>query len=122
MKKKIVNFLRGFYVAFSGIYIAFQEKNMKIHGLASICVILANIWWQVTYTEWLVTLLLIGSILSLEIVNSAIEDMANIVRDTNKLSYQATKVTRDLAAGAVLTMSIIALITAMIIYLPYIFK
>lgn len=111
--------VKSFSYAKEGLPLAFRGRNMRVHGIATICVILANVWFGVTRTEWLITLVLVGAVWSLEMVNSAIEELANLFRDTHRLSYQATKYPRDLAAGAVLVMAAIAALCALIIYGPY---
>lgn len=111
--------VKSFSYAKQGLPLAFRGRNMRVHGISTICVIFANVWFGVTRTEWLITVVLVGAVWSLEMVNTSIEELANVVRDTNKLGYQATKYTRDLAAGAVLVMAAIAALCALIIYGPY---
>lgn len=111
--------LQSFGHALEGFPLAFSDRNMKIHGLAAGVVIFAGWWFQISKLEWLVVFLLIGAIWALEMVNSAIEELSNTVRDSLKLDRQATKKPRDLAAGAVLLMAIISVICAVIIFLPH---
>ena len=111
--------LQSFGHALEGFPLAFSDRNMKIHGLAAGVVIFAGWWFQISKPEWLVVFLLIGAIWALEMVNSAIEELSNTVRDSLKLDRQATKKPRDLAAGAVLLMAIISVICAVIILLPH---
>lgn len=111
--------VQSFGHAMEGFPVAFSDRNMKIHGLAAGIGIFAGWWFQINRLEWLVVFLLIGGIWSLEMVNSAIEELSNTVRDSLKLDRQATKKPRDLAAGAVLLMAIISVICAVIIFTPY---
>jgi diacylglycerol kinase len=111
-------FLHGFSHALRGIGFAFGERNMKIHGAATILVLLFATLLPLSPTEWFVIVILVGLVWATEILNTAIECLANVVRDSNKLSYQATRDARDLAAGAVLTSSIVAAIIGLIIFIP----
>ena len=111
----------SFGYAGKGLPAAFEGRNMRIHGITALLVIAAGLWFGITRSEWLVILIFIAVVWSLEMINTAIEDLANVVRDTNHLNYEATKKARDLAAGAVLVTAIIAAISAVIIFLPYLF-
>lgn len=121
INETLIKLMKSFSYAGQGLPVAFRGRNMRIHGVAAFLVIVAGLWFGVSRSEWLIILLLIAAVWSLEMINSAIEDLANVVRDTNHLNYEATKQARDLAAGAVLVMSIIAAISAVIIFSPYIF-
>lgn len=110
--------VKSFQYAAQGFPVAFRGRNMRIHGLAAVVVVIAGWWFQIAPFEWLVVLLLIGGIWALEMVNSALEDLADTVRDSLKLDYKATQIPRDLTAGAVLVLSVVAVICAMIIFIP----
>ncbi|MFA6602930.1 MAG: diacylglycerol kinase family protein [Candidatus Shapirobacteria bacterium] len=111
-------FIRGFGHASRGIGFAFGQRNMKIHVAATIGVLLFSALLPLSLTEWFIVLILVGLVWTAEILNTAIECLANVVRDSNKLSYQATRDARDLAAGAVLTTSIVAALIGLIIFVP----
>ncbi|MBP9781224.1 diacylglycerol kinase family protein [Candidatus Woesebacteria bacterium] len=113
--------LQSFVYAGQGIPVAFKGRNMRVHGAATIVVVIAGFWLGITRFEWLIILLFVAAVWSLEMVNTALEELANTMRDTNHLNYRATKTARDVAAGAVLVMAIIAAISAGIIFLPYLF-
>jgi diacylglycerol kinase len=109
--------LASYQYAFRGIWLAFRhENNMIIHLAAAVVVLLVNYLLHVTTTEWLITLMLIGLAWMAEIFNTAIEKLADRVsKDRDPLIGQA----KDLAAGAVLIICLMAVVCACIIYLPY---
>jgi diacylglycerol kinase len=109
--------LASYRYAFRGIWLAFRsENNMIIHLAAAVAVLLVNYLLRVTVTEWLITLILIGLAWMAEIFNTAIEKLADRVsKDHDPLIGQA----KDLAAGAVLIICLIAVVCAGVIYLPY---
>lgn len=110
--------VRSFKYAFQGMISMLQERNMKVHLFAAfVAIILGNVY-RLSLTEWFVILILIGIVFALEMVNTAIEELSNIVRDELKLSYKATQRARDVAAGAVFVMAIIAALIGSAIFLP----
>lgn len=72
---------------------------MKIHCLAVILVTLAGTLFQITASEWCVCLLLFALVASLELVNTAIEAVVDLVTEEKK---PLAKLAKDTAAGAVL--------------------
>lgn len=103
--------------AIRGIWLAFRyEPNMIIHLIATITVLIINYLLQISRTDWLITLILIGTVLMSEIFNTAIEKLADRVSQDNDEMIGHVK---DLAAGAVLIIGIAALACAVVIYWPY---
>jgi diacylglycerol kinase len=115
--KQIKKFFMSFVYAGQGIVAGFSERNMKLHGLAAILVIISGFIRDLDITEWSIVLILIAFVWTAELFNSSIEDLSDLVRDSNKLEYKATKRVRDLAAGAVLFSVIVAVIVGLMIFL-----
>ncbi|MFA8301345.1 MAG: diacylglycerol kinase family protein [Hyphomicrobiales bacterium] len=108
--------LHSFKYAFNGLIILLkEEQNARIHFIAAIIAIILGFLLEINTLEWAVILLLIGIIISLEMINSAIERIANFVCEEKNEQIKRIK---DLAAGAVLVMAIIAVIIAIIIFIP----
>lgn len=108
--------LHSFKYAINGLKILFtQEHNARIHLTISLLVITLGCILAISQTEWLVILLLIALVLSLEAVNSAIESLSDFVSPQKN---EKIKIAKDLSAGAVLIASIIAIICGSIIFLP----
>ena len=119
-KKFIVNknknVFDSFKHAFNGIKSAFTtEYHMVIHSYFAIAVIISGVLFQISYIEWLICFLLIGLVFVLELVNTAIESIVNMI--TTEYNFYA-KVAKDTAAGAVLVMSIVSAIIGLIIFVP----
>lgn len=92
------------------------EPTMIVHGIATLVVVIANSILDVSRIDWIITLVLIGVVIMSEIFNTAIETLANrVTREHDPMIGQA----KDLAAGAVLIVGIVAMICAIIIYWPY---
>jgi len=109
----------SFGFAFAGIWKAMEtSRNLKIHLFATILVILAGLLLQVSPTEWLILFLLIGLVISAEIMNSAIEEACNVYDEKLNLPYGTTKIPRNMAAGGVLILAMTAVVVGLAIFLP----
>lgn len=111
--------LASYKYALSGIWFAFRyEPNMAIHLIAAVAVLIVNYVLTISRADWLITLILIGVVWMAEIFNTAIEKLADrVTKDRDPIIGQV----KDLAAGAVLVICIVAVICAFIIYYPYLF-
>ena len=99
---------KSFGYAFEGIRTGIRkERNMKIHCLAVIAVTVAGTFLHIKPVEWCICLLLFGLILSLELVNTALEAVVDLVTKEKK---PLAKIAKDTAAGAVLVSAIAAAI------------
>lgn len=116
--KPLRQFLLGFSYAVQGIMAGFEGRNFRLHTLAALGVMLLGLWLGLTLTEWWTIFILFALVLGAELFNSAIEELANTLRDNANLPYRATQKTRDLAAGAVLIISIFAAIIGWSILWP----
>ena len=116
---QINRFLKSFVFAFKGIiHTIQQERNMKIHLVAALLVIILGLNIHLSAIEWMFIFFAIGGVLSLELVNTAIERTVDLVtKEFHPLAKQA----KDIAAGAVLIYALISIIIGCIIFLPKIF-
>lgn len=120
MKKRKNPITASFGYAFEGIRTGIRnERNMKIHCVAIILVTLAGTLFQITATQWCICLLLFALVASLELVNTAIEAVVDLVTEEKK---PLAKIAKDTAAGAVLFAAIISVIIGCIIFLPYVLE
>jgi undecaprenol kinase len=119
-KRTSLKLLNSFSFALSGIVTALRtERNMRIHLFSAMIVLFVSVYFSITKTEWLFILLAIGGMFVLEIMNTAIERVVDLVtEECHPLAKQA----KDLAAGAVLVYTIIAVIIGVIIFLPYVLR
>ncbi|WP_249336596.1 diacylglycerol kinase family protein [Sporosarcina sp. Marseille-Q4063] len=110
------NFIKAFRYAFEGILHAVKtERNFKFHLIAAGIVILSGLLTGLADFEWYIILVLIGGVLSLELLNSAIERVVNLVTmERLPLAKQA----KDLAAGAVLIFAIFSAVIGLLIFIP----
>ena len=112
-EKKIIN---SFKYAFEGIFTAFKaEKNMKIHFIIMLLVIILGIMLKISSVEWIICIILFGFVISLELVNTAIENTVDLITQEK---HPKAKIAKDVAAGAVLIAAITAAIIGLIIFVP----
>ncbi|KUK78083.1 MAG: putative Diacylglycerol kinase [Proteiniphilum acetatigenes] len=113
----IKNRIHSFIYAFEGIKTLFRETpNAMIQLAAAIAAILLGLIFHISTVEWLILILVIGGVVALEAMNSALENLSDY---TSKKEIDPTiKKAKDLSAAAVLIMAIAALAVGVIIFLP----
>jgi diacylglycerol kinase len=109
-------FLRSFSFAFKGINSALKQRNMKIFFFCAIFTILAAFFLKLNSTDWCILLLCIALVISLEMMNCAIEEIVNFI--SPGFHEKAGKI-KDISAGAVLIASIISFIIGVLILGKY---
>ena len=110
----MIKLVKSFGYAIKGMFIALkEEQNMRVHLVAIAVVTFAGIYLGLTATEWAIIALTIGFVVSLEMVNAAIENLVDHV--SPEFNKEAGKI-KDLAAGAVLVAAIVATVIAVYIF------
>ena len=108
--KGIIGFFKGFKYAFKGIVTTLKsERNMRIHLGVGLNVLIFALFIGVSMTEYAVLLLTVSLVMSLEAVNSAIENLADRV---NPEKDELIGKVKDISAGAVLISAIFSVIIA----------
>lgn len=111
--------IKAFEYAFSGLVNGFKrETHVKIHMLATLVVITAGLFFKITFSEWIITLACCFSVISAELINTAIERTCDLI--TLERNSQI-KYIKDISAGAVLCLCIASVIIAVIIFGKYVF-
>lgn len=106
----------SFGYAFAGIITTLKsERNIKIHCAVAVLVCIAGAILKISAIEWCVCFTLFGLIMGLELVNTAIEAVVDLVTEEYR---PLAKKAKDTAAGAVLIAAIMAAIAGLIIFLP----
>jgi diacylglycerol kinase (ATP) len=108
--------LKSFKYAFNGLKILIREEhNSWIHIFVAICVLLSGFLLKITTSEWIAVIFCIGLVIALEMINSAIENIADFVSPEK---HEMIKKIKDLSAGAVFIAAIASAIIGLIIFLP----
>jgi len=110
----------SFRAAFSGIRQAtLIGPNFQIELVCAVVAILLGYWLEITPVEWAVLFLTIGFVLAAEVFNTAIEQLSNKITLEDDLKI---KLAKDLAGGAVLIASIVAIGVAIFLFGPRIYS
>ena len=106
----------SFRYAFNGIgSLLKNEHNSRIHLVSAIIVVAAAILLKVSLAEWSLLLIVMGFVFVMEIINSAIENLSDLIDPEYNESIRRVK---DYSAAAVLISAIIAAAVGCIIFLP----
>ncbi|HEX3935250.1 MAG TPA: diacylglycerol kinase family protein [Puia sp.] len=108
--------IKSFSHALAGLrQFVVREHNARIHVVATIGVIIAGLVLNVTRTEAAILAIVTGLVWVAEIINTCVERLADLI---TKERHPGIKIVKDLAAGAVLTAAITAVIVALFIFIP----
>ncbi len=114
IRNSLLKTARSFTYAFRGIYLVVRfENNTRIHLFATIVVVLMGIFFRLNTTEWALILIQIGLVWAAEIFNTALEKLVDLVSPEFNPKAGAIK---DIAAGAVLITSIMALAVGILVF------
>lgn len=112
----LVHQVKSFKWAFEGIFYSFKKgTHLKIHTLAAILVVILGFILKVTSTEWLVLILISSAVIAAETINTALEEACDVLHPQH---HPGARLAKHCAAGAVLILSIAAVIISLIIFLP----
>ena len=107
----------SFKYAYEGILAALKEEpNLKIHILISILVLILCYLLQISKQDWINVIILIGLVFTVELTNTSIEVVVDAFVDRE---HPGAKLAKDISAGAVLVVSLVAVIVGIIIFSPY---
>jgi diacylglycerol kinase (ATP) len=119
MQKKepfVINRLKSVGYAFKGMLILIKtEASIKVQVFIAIVVTIAGFYFEISKTEWIAQIAMIGLVISIEGINTAIEYIADFMHPEY---HKKIGLIKDVAAGAVFIASIFAVIIAFIIYIP----
>lgn len=118
-KISLKRLIKSFKYASEGIKYSFiNEQNLIIHFICTIIAILFGFIFKISIIEWLFILIMIGLVISAELINTSIEATIDLVSPE---MHPLAKISKDCASGAVFVLSIVAFIGGLVIFLPKIF-
>ena len=111
------NLLKSFKYAFSGIsYVLKTSRNFKIQLIFAVASLMIGCLLQISQSNYVILIATIMSVLILEILNTSIESIVDLV--VKKEFSSLAKISKDTSAGAVLLASINSVIIAVYIFVP----
>lgn len=100
-----------------GVTVVFKtEQSFRIQTFGAVCAIAASLFFRISTYQFLIVLLLVGAVLTLEIVNTIFE---RFVDSFQPRIHPVVRDIKDIMAGAVLIVSIVSLIVGIVIFAPY---
>jgi len=114
---KHTNFFSALKTAFFGVRNLFMEsRNARIQLIVFLIVLFIGFYVGLTAQEWLWIMGVSAAVISMEAINTSIELLA----DVYTLEYnEKIKQVKDIAAGAVLLVSLFAVVVGILVFLPY---
>src|SRR3989344_487184 len=107
---------RSFKYALSGVSLAWKEEaNFKIEVSVAVLAIVLGLFFGISRLEWVIILLTIFIVLSVETLNTALEELCDRLEPEHDPRVGKIK---DLAAAAVLITSIGAFLVGLLIFFP----
>ena len=109
-------FFHSFRHALRGLsYALRREHNFQIEVVFAILVFLLAFLFQLSPMEQSILFIMVGIVLSLELLNTAVERLVDI---TKPRIHPYAKIVKDIMAAAVLLSSLFALLIGFIIFFP----
>lgn len=96
-----------------------QNRNLKIHFSVALIVVFVSLFFHVTAFEMSVLGIMILLVISSEMINTAIEEMVNLITQEHK---KEAKIAKDVASGMVLVASVGSVIVGILIFVPHILR
>ena len=111
MRRSIID---SFNYAVSGIILSIKsEKNMKIHYIIALAVLGLSLLFDFTRLEFLILLFAISLVLTLEMINTAVERTVDMI---TKDYHPNARIAKDISAGAVLIAATNSLIVGYLLF------
>lgn len=108
--------MQSFQHALQGLLAAIRtQPNLRFHVTAAVIVTAFGIWLQLSTSEWIAVVICIAAVIGFELMNTAIEQLCNLV---TKEEHPVIKTIKDISAAAVLIVCIGSAVIGLIIFLP----
>lgn len=92
-----------------------EEPNLAIEISVGVLVFFTAALFQVPFLEWAILILVVFAVISLELVNTSIESLLDVVSPDKDPRVKKAK---DTSAAALLAISVAALFIGILIFLP----
>jgi diacylglycerol kinase len=107
--------LKSFKYAFGGLVEGFSERNVRIHAIVTVLVVIAGFTVHLSLSEWASIVSVIGMVFMGEFFNTAVE----LLCDLFVLQYHPkVGLVKDIAAAGVFIASLVAAIVGGLIFVP----
>lgn len=109
---------KKFHFAIKGIAVGLkEERSLRIQLWFAILAVVLGLYFKIQQTEWIFIAFAIFLVMALELINTAIEAVIDVIKP--RLSPGVERI-KDFMAGGVLLISLGAVVAGIIIFLPHI--
>lgn len=91
------------------------EHSVMVQSSVGVLLIIAGVYFDITMTEWLCQTLVIGLVISVEGLNTAVEKIADFIHPNY---HEKIGFIKDIAAGSVFFAAMTAIAIVLMIYVP----
>ena len=112
----LVNRIKSVGFAFKGLFLLIRtEASIQIQLVIAILMTALGFYFKISTNEWILQCLSIALVMGIEGMNTAVEKLSDFVQPKfdEKIGF-----IKDISAGAVMLVSIAAVIIGCLIYLP----
>ena len=107
---------KSFRYAYQGLKTALRnEPNLRIHTFFALLAISLGAFLHISQVEWLVLAFTIFYVISLELLNTVLEAIVDLVSPEIK---DAAKTAKDVSAAMVLLAAFFSIVVGIILFLP----
>ncbi len=111
---------KKFFYAFKGFFSSVkEEKSMIVHIILIIITTAIGIGLKIAVQAWVPLILVFGGVVSTELMNTALENVIDMVSFEYNINAQKAK---DIAAASTLVVSIVSVIVALLVFVPRIME
>ena len=110
-------FLNSVKYSFQGLAYSYRfEQSCWIHALFTMIGIALGIIFRIKLSEWALLFIALGAVLSLELMNTAIEAAVDL---TTTEIHPLAKIAKDCGSAATFVMSIVSAVISLFVFGPY---
>ena len=119
-KFSLRRFFISFKYSFDGLKYAYlNEQSMLLHLISTIIIIVLGIFFKISLIEWIICITLLTCIISIELLNTAIEATVDLV---TKEKRELAKIAKDTSSASAGMISIFSLVVFLLIFVPKIIE
>lgn len=112
--------IKSFGYAIEGLKISVTiDQNVRFHLVVGLIIFLLSVFLRVPKAELMFVVFAIFFVIITEMVNTAIEEMTNLIKREHS---EEARIAKDVAAGAVLLAAIFAAIVGVVVLVPRVFE
>lgn len=116
----ISRFFKSIKYSLDGLVYAYRyEQSLWLHGIVSILAVILGIIFKIKLSEWAIIFIALGSILALELINTAIE--AEVDLTTSEI-HPLAKIAKDCGSASSFVMSIVSIVISLFVFGPYLME